>query len=372
MKNIKLALIIAAIFITVNASFGQSRIGGRVVEVFDGKTVSIEMPNGSRLTAVLQYIEVPEPDQPLHKIAAEHLSALVLDKKVEFRARSITPLKTAGSLYVNNVDIGQQMIRDGAAWYAVLEKSGQEAAQSATYQNNEALAKAEKRGVWSFENLKPSWEIRAEAEENRRRQEEKLAREAAELAAKTAETTPVKPKVIVRQQLNTESQLLAASNEAVKLPANMKLVGDLLIGYEPSKKLGVVATPLLRAEFAGKTGEQTLAVQILYLYYDANESKGRQSVYIVGVDSESQDFKFLKYNDLILTADNQKIVIGKAKRFFNKTDFGVKESLVYEIKKNVFTKIANAQTLEIKVGDYRKTTNTAIQRMLHNLLQTSL
>lgn len=372
MKNIRLALIIAATLIAANASFGQSRIGGRVVEVFDGKTVAIEMPNGSRLTAVLQYIEVPEPEQPLHKIVAEHLSALVLGKKVEFRARSITPLKTAGSLYVNNIDIGQQMIRDGAAWYAILEKSGQEATESATYQSNELLAKTEKRGVWSIADLKPSWEIRAEAEENRRRQQEKLAREAAELAAKSVEATPVKPKVVARQQLNTESQILAASSAATKLPANMKLVGDLLIGYEPSKKLGVIATPLLRAEFAGKTGEQTLAIQILYMYYDANETTGRQSVYIVGVDSESQDFKFLKYNDLILMADNQKIVIGKAKRFFTKTDSGVKESLVYEIKKNVFTKIANARTLEIKVGDYRKNTNTAIQRMLHNLLQTSL
>ena len=371
MKNIRLALIIAVMFLAANASFGQSRIGGRVVGVIDGKTVSIEMPNGSQLTAVLQYIEVPEPEQPLHKIAAEHLSALVLGKKIQFRARSITPLKTVGSLYVNNIDIGQQMIRDGAAWYAVLEKSGQEAVESATYQSNEALAKAEKRGVWSFENLKPSWEIRAEAVENRRRQQEKLAREAAELAAKTAEATPVKPKVVVRQQLNTESQMWAGTNEKFgKMPENVTNIGGLMIGYNPMAKIGFAATPLLKIEVADKDGSQAIGVGIAYLYGD-DERKGRQTVYLVGVESESRDFRFLKFNDLTVTADKQKIVIGKAVRSARQTVLGVKEILTYDIKRSVITKIANAENVQIKVGNYSGKLSGNIQAMLLNLLKAS-
>ena len=371
MKNIKLILILAALIFVVNNTFGQSRIGGRVVGVIDGKTVAIEMPNGSRLTAVLQYIEVPEPDQPLHKIAAEHLSALVLDKKVEFRARSITPLKTAGSLYVNNIDIGQQMIRDGAAWYAILEKSGQEATESATYQSNEALAKAEKRGVWSIADLKPSWEIRAEAKENRRRQEEKIAREAAELAAKTAEATPVKPKVVVRQQLSTESQMWAGTNEKFgKMPENVTNIGGLMIGYNPMAKIGFAATPLLKIEVADKDGSQAIGVGIAYLYGD-DERKGRQTVYLVGVESESRDFRFLKFNDLTVTADNQKIVVGKAKRAARQTDFSAKEFLTYEIKRSVIVKIANAKNVQIKVGNYSGKVPENIQAMLLNLLKAS-
>ena len=371
MKNIKLALIIAAIFITVNASFGQSRIGGRVVEVFDGKTVSIEMQNGSRLTAVLQYIEVPEPDQPLHKIAAEHLSALVLDKKVEFRARSITPLKTAGSLYVNNVDIGQQMIRDGAAWYAILEKSGQEAAEGATYQNNEALAKSEKRGVWAFENLKPSWEIRAEAEENRRRQERIKLEEAAKMSASVGENQQP-PKPVIKRQLNTESQMLSASASSVKLPSNIKMVSGLMVGYDPAIKIGLVATQMMKMGVTDNKGIQVITLQIIYLYYDGDENKGRQSKYSVFIESESDDFKFLKYNELIVTADNQKIIVGKARRSARKTEYGVKEGLEYEIKKSSLAKIANAGNLEIKVGTYHRILNGEAQTMIQNFFQTSL
>lgn len=358
-----------------NAAFAQTRIGGRVIEIINGRTVIIQTSNNDKLTAELQYIEVPEAAQPFHQIARDHLQMLVLDKRIEFRARGLSQTKTVGQLLLNGVDVSQQMIRDGAAWYAVLQKDAQDASESVIYQSNEAQAKGEKIGVWSVANLKPSWEIRAEAVENQRRQE-RLAREEQEKAAKmsaSVEEMARQPKPSVKPQLNSEAQLLAAStNPAIKLPANMKSVGGLLIGYEPSIKLGVIATPLLKAEFADKNGEQTLAVQIAYLYYDANESKGRQSVYIVGVDSESTDFKFLKCNDLILTADKQKIVIGKAKRVVRQTAFGVQESLVYEIKKPIFTKIAKAQSLEIKVGNYSKNTNSEIQKMLYNLLQTSL
>ena len=370
MKNLKLLTVIIALLITAHASFGQGRIVGKVIGVIDGKTVTIQMQNGGKLTAVLQYIEVPEPDQPLHQVAADHLSALVLDKKIEFRARTITPLRTAGYLFADGIDVGQQMIRDGAAWYAVLEKSGQEAAESVIYQTNETQAKAEKRGVWSIENLKPSWEIRAEAEENRR--QERLAQEEAAKKAAEVEAAQPTPKPVIKRQFNSESQLLAASDTGMKLPANMQTVGGLLVGYEPSIKLGVVATPLMKSEYADKDGQQILAVQIAYLYYDGNENKGRQSVYLVCVDSQSKDYKFLKYNDLIVTADNQKIVIGKAKRFFRQTDSGVIESLIYEVKKPIFTKIANARNLEIKVGSYSRNLKGETQAMLHNLLQTSL
>ena len=370
MKKINLVFSLVLILVIAAATFAQTRIGGKVVEIIDGKTVVIEMQNRSQIVAVLQYIEVPEFGQPLNQVTKEHLQSLVLGKQVEFRARGLMQTKTVGQLLLNGVDIGQQMIRDGAAWYAVLEKGSQDSSESEIYQNNESHAKSEKLGIWSIENLKPSWEIRAEAEE-KRRLAEVLAREEASKMAFTEEIRQ-KQKPVVKRQLSSESQLLAASDASIKLPANIKMVGGLMVGYEPSIKLGVVATPLMKADFADKQGKQQLAVQVVYLYFDANESKGRQSVYMVCVDSESKDYKFLKYNELIVTADNQKIVIGRAKRIARQNDFGVKEGLLYEVKKNVFTKIANANNLEIKVGTYSRNLNGELQTLLYNLLQTSL
>ena len=354
-------------FIAVNTSFGQSRIGGKVVGVIDGKTVSIEMPNGSQLIAVLQYIEVPEPEQPLHKIAAEHLSALVLDKKVEFRARSITPLKTAGSLFVNNIDIGQQMIRDGAAWYAILEKSGQEAAESATYQSNEALAKTEKRGVWSFENLKPSWEIRAEAEENRRRQERIKLEEAAKMSA-SAEETPRPPKPVIKRQLNSDSQLWTDLPETKdRLPENFKNVGGLLVGHNAKYNFGMVATPPFRLEVSDKDNRQAVAISIFY-FYGEDKLKGQQKIYMITVESESRDWTFLKFNELTATGENLKINFGKAKRFAYERNSVRKEVLSYRIKRSDLAKIANAENVSVKVGNYSTKVSRDIQMMLGNLL----
>ncbi|MDQ2747357.1 MAG: thermonuclease family protein [Acidobacteriota bacterium] len=373
MKNAKLIFLAWMILCAASSAFAQTRVGGRVIEIVDGRTVVIQTFGNDRLTAVLQYIEVPEAEQPLHQIARDHLQTLVLDKKVEFRARGLSQTKTVGQLLLNGVDVSQQMIRDGAAWYAVLEKNAQDYTESKIYQTTEDQAKSEKLGIWSIAGLKPSWQIRAEAEEIRRQQERTAQEEQEKAALKaSAAETPSKPKPVVKGQLNSESQLLAIDDSTIKLPANIKSVGGLLVGYNPAVKLGLVATPLLHADFADQNGEQELAVQIVYLYFDGEENKGRQSVYKVFVESESKDIKFLKYNDLILTADRQKIIIGKAKRREQRNDYGVKETLVYEIKKSVFTKIANAQNLEIKVGGYSKMTNSQIQATLHNLLQTSL
>ncbi len=354
-----------------NAAFAQTRVGGRVVKVIDGRTVIIETPNNSRLTAELQYIEVPEAAQPFHQIAKDHLQTLVLDKRIEFRARGLSQIKTVGQLFLNGVDVSQQMIRDGAAWYAVLQKNAQDYNESVVYQNNEAQAKSEKIGIWSIADLKPSWEIRAEIEENQRRQERIAEEKAAAEAAKTAGSITAKPKPVVRRQLNTESQMWSGMSQTFgELPKNVSNVGGLMIGFDPMAKIGFAATPLLKIEVADKDGSQAVGVGIAYLYRD-DERKGRQTAYLVGVESESRDFRFLKFNDLTVTADKQKIVVGKAKRVTRQTDSGVKEFLTYEIKRSVISKVANAQNVQMKVGIFSGKLPENIQAMLLNLLQAS-
>lgn len=373
MKNIKLIYPAILLLIAANTAFAQTRVGGRVIEILDGRTVVIQTLGDDRLTAQLQYIEVPETTQTFHKIAEEHLKTLVLDKKIEFRARGLSQTKTVGQLLLNGVDVSRQMIRDGAAWYAVLEKNAQDYNESKLYQANEAQAKSEKLGIWSVAGLKPSWEVRAEAEADRRRQEEKIAQERAaadEAAAKATAAAP-KPKPVVRRQLNSESQMWTETAAPFgKVPENVSTVGGLLVSYDPLAKIGLAATPLLKIDVADKDGSQAVGIGIAYLYHD-DENKGRETVYFVGVESESRDFKFLKFNDLTVTADNQKILIGKARRRERQTDFSVQEILIYQIKRSVFTKIANAKKVEVKVGNYAGRVPENIQSMLANLLKVS-
>ena len=89
-----------------------------------------------------------------------------------------------------------------------------------------------------------------------------------------------------------------------------KNVGGLMIDYNPVIKVGFVATPQFKTEVLDKDNRQMVNVGVLYLYGE-DEKKGKQSSYLVGVESESTELKFLKSNELIVFADNQKIVIGK-------------------------------------------------------------
>lgn len=362
-------VIIALLLLAVSA-YPQHRLGGKVVEVVDGKTIVIELFSGGKITAELQHIEVPEPEQQLHQTAIEHLQKLVFAKTVEFRPLRMIKARTVGQILLNGTDVSQQMIRDGAAWYAA-EKTGQEQAEIELYQINETQAKTEKRGVWSIEGLKPAWQVRAEAEANRKLQE-KLALEAVNTKSAFVREMQRKQKQTVRTELSSESQMLSATSASVgKLPANIKFVGGLLVGYEPSTKLGLVLTPLYQTQIANKNDVQQIAFQIFYLYYDGDEKRGRRSMFVVGIDSISKDYKFLKNNNLVVTADNQKIIIGKAKRVTRQSEQGNLESLAYEVKKPVLAKIAKAQNVSIKVGNFSKELNSEILAALSNLLKVA-
>ena len=84
---------------------------------------------------------------------------------------------------------------------------------------------------------------------------------------------------------------------------NTTRVGGLIVGYNALSKIGVVATRLLKLEIPARENLQATGIGIGYFYHDDGR-KGRESIYIAGVES----------NDLIVTADNQKIFIGKAVR----------------------------------------------------------
>ncbi len=363
MKNIRLVFLIAFTLVFANAALAQSRVGGRVVEILDGKTLVIEMQNRSRLVAELQYIEVPEAGQPFHQIAKEHLHALVFDQKVEFRVRGLRQTTTIGQLLLKGVDISQQMIRDGAAWYAVLEKSGQDAAESEIYQSNESQAKSERRGVWSVPNLKPSWEVRAELEANRQRLE-RLAREDFQ---KKYEQTPKRRAAAPRQLTNNNFGMWA---DVSSYTAEQSVgIGGLEMKYDTAAKTGYVASTRAIQNLAAKNSNQTVDFRMAYVYRDSG--RGRDSIYLVGILSEAEDWKFLKSNSLTVIADGQKIVLGKAFRLYRQTPSAVQELLLYKINRSAIAKISKAKKLEVNLGVYSGKMSDKLQIMLKNLLEAA-
>ncbi|MBC7900158.1 MAG: thermonuclease family protein [Saprospiraceae bacterium] len=329
-----------------------------MIEIMDGKTVVIELPSGN-LTAVIQYIEIPEPEQPLNQVVKEHLSKLVLGKLVDFHPLGFSPKKTVGQLYLKGLDIGQQMVRDGAAWHAPVNKTGQTDAQSQLYETNEAQAKAEKRGIWSMPGLKPAWQFRSDRDETLRRAERVTSTGTSE---KVYEARPESKRPSIAAA-KTRPGMWSDSNPKLKNAA------ALLNGYNAQTRMGYIATPPLGITEATEVEHKT-AVDITYLYKE-DEKKGRKGVYVVGVVSISKEWRFLKFNDLIVTVDDKKIVVGKAKRTTLTEGSLVRERLSYEISRETIEKIANGNDVVIKVGNYIIRPYPWMHVILYNMLEAS-
>ncbi len=371
MKHLRPILCIVFLLLLAGTGFSQRRFSGKVTEVIDGKTVVIEVETG-KLTAVLQHIEIPEPEQPLYGTVREHLEKLVLGKKIEFRPQGMLPTKSFGQLYVGGLDIAQQMLRDGGAWHIGSDRSGQDKQESSAYQYSQDQAKNEKRGVWSIADMKPAWQFRAEREELRKQQEE--LKEQSALKARMASAVPANS---ANPAANGTPKMWADKNPA------LSNVGALLNGYNAEKKTGYISTPLMGISGLDKEGEQhqkdkpsqqvipehQAAMEITYIYKEGRE--GRTGVYVIGLVSYSKEWKFLRSNSMVITADEKRVVTAKAKRTTDSDGALFRERLTYELRRSDIEAIANSNEMIIKIGNYPVTPTHGLQMVLYNLLQAS-
>src|ERR1043165_2073507 len=144
-------------FVSVNAA--AATLFGRVIEVNDGDVITVfnlNRPVRIKLLAV----DAPEKDQPFGEVARKHLSELVYDKSVSVEYSGIaSDGSLVGRVTLNSVDVGAQMIRDGAAWFDARNQDRLSAADREVYQQSELAARNEKRGLWQAENPIAPWEF---------------------------------------------------------------------------------------------------------------------------------------------------------------------------------------------------------------------
>src|SRR6185503_9326913 len=109
--------VLAFLLITLlSANVAASTLYGRVIEVNDGDVITVfnlNRPVRIKLLAV----DAPEADQAFGEVAKKHLTELVYDKSVLVEYSGIaSDGSLVGRVTLNSVDVGAQMIRDGAAW----------------------------------------------------------------------------------------------------------------------------------------------------------------------------------------------------------------------------------------------------------------
>jgi endonuclease YncB( thermonuclease family) len=142
----------------------------KVVEIVDGNTMIVINVN-RRIKVVLKGSDAPEDSQPFGDVARQHLADLVLGKEVLV---DYTELGRDGHLvakvFCNEMDVGQQMIRDGVAWYdRTYEKDLSELEQQ-LYEESELAARSEHRGLWQEAAPVAPWQFRLAQQNTRQTQ----------------------------------------------------------------------------------------------------------------------------------------------------------------------------------------------------------
>jgi len=154
----KLNRFLAPLFLLFAAvSVEAVTVRGVVTEVRDGQSIVVSV-GGRKLNVQLRGVAAPVLIQDFGGLSRLHLSNLILDKPVEAHFSQLQSEQVVARVIWNDLDIGLQLIRDGAAWFDKVGNHSLTNDERALYSEAERLAQSEKRGLWSDGSPMPPWE----------------------------------------------------------------------------------------------------------------------------------------------------------------------------------------------------------------------
>src|SRR4030095_1474367 len=147
------------VLICATVAARAATLQAKVLEVRTGNTLVVSNTNRS-VRERLKSLAPPEAGQPFSSEAREHLIKLVLDQTVVVEYTHLIDGYLEARVFLNGVDVGSQMLRDGAVWYD--HATGEELTDAALelYAECERAARAEKRGLWQQASPQAPWEFR--------------------------------------------------------------------------------------------------------------------------------------------------------------------------------------------------------------------
>ncbi len=355
--HVLLSLVLSAAFASVG--YAQTELQGTVVEIVDGRTFVMEA-EGRKVTATVKYVDVPEPEQPLSGVVREHLQHLILGKTITFVPNGFSPIAIAGKVFVNGVDLGQQLVRDGAAWHVPSQLSGQDAAESEVYDGYQILAKRERRGIWSIENLTPAWEFRS------RREPGMLEFSFAKATLLDAGSDPKERRNYTAEKSNIDMWVEVGGPAFEQKNA----VGTMFWGYDPEKKVRNTSTPSIAQVLAADRKRIEVEARLMYFQGEIRP-RTSNTAYIIGILATSKEETFLKANSLSLVADGTTISLDAGQRFARENGSVVQELIQYRIGQTDLATVANAKKVSISVGPYTNPVNADFKEAMSKLLRAT-
>lgn len=375
MKNIKVFSVIFIVLIFALSAFSQRSLSGKVLEVIDGKTAVVEVVStGGKLSVVLQYVEIPESEQSLHAAVKEHLEKLILGKSVLLTVKGVVDTRTVTQLFVGGVDVTQQMLRDGAAWYSPAGAEDKSNTDNEIYISNQAQAKAEKRGVWGVEGLKPAWEFRA-AKAERERAEEMAKLEAikkqnaAQYQKVSKKKLPPPPAFFSNFEMWKSGRTAGMWDDIQLYMADQQYNENGLFVYKvPTYNIAFIITKDAAVNVADGNSHPKIVCGVAYVTGKGIDAKEEKEFFGMGCRSESDKQSFKESNQLSFTNDGKKLSFGKAIHLGMQSDKRFNEMMVYFLDRNAVTKIAAANKVGIKIGNYSGEMSAAFHSMIKHLV----
>ena len=355
MNKINLCFSLFIILLFSNFAFSQSLFEGNVVEMIDGRTLIVETNKGEKVKVRLQFVEVPEPEQMLSATVFEHLKKLTLGKTVQVLPSGFSNLFVIGKVTIDGVDLSQQLLRDGAAWFAVPPASHNKTPLYQDYAAVEAAAKTEKRGVWGIDGMKTAWEFREEKVLAEKRKAEEEIEKLNQARVAEYETQQAEKQRIIEERRKIRRQNLNSS--------------DLISGYNLASGTNYLSSPTIT--FEATDGKITREI-MMSLGYDAAGGLMRNGAgeFGIAVGAITDGKEFLRDNVAeIFTSDGKKIELGKPDFKSNEKDGKFSEILFYKIERETLAKIVADKEPSVKIGKYQRVLDKSVLDIINRLLQ---
>jgi endonuclease YncB( thermonuclease family) len=164
----------------LSASAQQQTITGKVVGVSDGDTITVLDEQKRQHKIRLEGIDARESNQDFGSRAKQSLSDLVFGKTVTvISSKKDRYGRVLGTVGLDGKDINLEQVQRGMAWsyhYRAWEVRPEE---PTAYEEAEAQARKERRGLWADASPVPPWEFRQSGKTAKGRARRLLRRQAA-------------------------------------------------------------------------------------------------------------------------------------------------------------------------------------------------
>ena len=149
---------------------GRQTLGGRVVRIADGDTITLLESSKTQHRIRLQGIDAPESRQDFGTQSKKKLSGLIFGKDVEVMYDKTDQYgRLVGKILLEGRDINLEQVRSGMAWHYKEYEREQSIVDRELYARAEDEARSARRGLWANANPVEPSEFRREERQERKK-----------------------------------------------------------------------------------------------------------------------------------------------------------------------------------------------------------